>query len=297
MATWSIPSKTLATAPDASIDSSTGVASFPANTSTTTNNVYTITYDAGNGCTQSTTYTVEKSASTCTCDDFVMDTSLMTFDSSGGTLTRNITSYCGVITVSSNKTWATVSVSNGVISVTTPSYEKLEDVGDREATITVKQDGACDKTFTVKQNESTCYWNEYPETIDIGGFNLPSYEGCSYPPFYLRVSCDVDTKTPFCGEGDVSLRNVYITISKPNNDCIKTNTYTVDHRTALGIGDGSTINVDPYEEGGGYLREFKQNKHILRNFIDGLSVSHENIDLSYGNGTTGYRHTVPMTLV
>ena len=72
MAGWSITHKEPSTAPDASIDSSTGVATFPANTSTTTNNAYTITYDAGNGCTQSTTYTVEKSASTCTSSAFTV---------------------------------------------------------------------------------------------------------------------------------------------------------------------------------------------------------------------------------
>jgi hypothetical protein len=58
MATWSITHKEPSTAPDASINSSTCVATFPANTSTTTNNVYTITYDDGNGCTADTTYTV-----------------------------------------------------------------------------------------------------------------------------------------------------------------------------------------------------------------------------------------------
>ena len=64
MATWSITHKEPSTAPEASINSSTGVASFPANTSTTTDNVYTITYDAGNGCTASTTYTVKKKEET-----------------------------------------------------------------------------------------------------------------------------------------------------------------------------------------------------------------------------------------
>ena len=66
MAGWSITHKEPSTAPDASIDSSTGVASFLANTSTTTDNVYTITYDAGNGCTQSTTYTIPKCVPSCT---------------------------------------------------------------------------------------------------------------------------------------------------------------------------------------------------------------------------------------
>ena len=45
----------------ASINQSTGVASFSANTSTTEDKVYTITYTNDNGCTGSTTYTVKKS--------------------------------------------------------------------------------------------------------------------------------------------------------------------------------------------------------------------------------------------
>ena len=56
---WSIIGKTPSTAQSASINSSTGVANFPANPSTTTDNVYTIQYDNGSGCTASTTYTVK----------------------------------------------------------------------------------------------------------------------------------------------------------------------------------------------------------------------------------------------
>lgn len=61
MAGWSITHKEPSTAPNASIDSSTGVATFPANTSTTTDNVYTIVYEDSHGCTASTEYTVKKS--------------------------------------------------------------------------------------------------------------------------------------------------------------------------------------------------------------------------------------------
>ena len=72
MGTWSIIGKTPSTAPDASIGSSDGRASFPANTSTTTDNKYIIQYDNGNGCTETTTYTVKK----CIPEKLIIDPSL-----------------------------------------------------------------------------------------------------------------------------------------------------------------------------------------------------------------------------
>ena len=82
----------------ASINQSTGVASFSANTSTTEDKVYTITYTNDNGCTGSTTYTVKKSPPP-TCQ------SAFTYSTVSGCLD-----------------WARYEVMNGIVSAETESY-------------------------------------------------------------------------------------------------------------------------------------------------------------------------------
>ena len=82
----------------ASINQSTGVASFSANTSTTEDKVYTITYTNDNGCTGSTTYTVKKSPPP-TCQ------SAFTYSTVSGCLD-----------------WARREVINGIVSAETESY-------------------------------------------------------------------------------------------------------------------------------------------------------------------------------
>ena len=82
----------------ASINQSTGVASFSANTSTTEDKVYTITYTNDNGCTGSTTYTVKKSPPP-TCQ------SAFTYSTVSGCLD-----------------WARYEVINGIVSAETESY-------------------------------------------------------------------------------------------------------------------------------------------------------------------------------
>lgn len=82
----------------ASINQSTGVASFSANTSTTEDKVYTITYTNDNGCTGSTTYTVKKSQPP-TCQ------SAFTYSTVSGCLD-----------------WARCEVINGIVSAETESY-------------------------------------------------------------------------------------------------------------------------------------------------------------------------------
>jgi hypothetical protein len=68
----------------ASINQSTGVASFSANTSTTEDKVYTITYTNDNGCTGSTTYKVN-------CGTIAISPKDSSGDSSGSTVNFSAT--------------------------------------------------------------------------------------------------------------------------------------------------------------------------------------------------------------
>ena len=151
MGTWSIsPSSDIA-----SINSSTGEASFGEHTSDVT---YTITYNDSTCGTITDSFTVYKcgTPSTCTCDDLTVNGK--TIDAAGGsdktvaTYTANCVSNIGA---SANEDWVTItSTSGGIIKATVGAY--TDTTQNRTATITItgtSDNGNCSKPATLTQKK------------------------------------------------------------------------------------------------------------------------------------------------
>lgn len=165
MATWTI------TPNDASITND-GMATFPKNTGET-DNTYTITYVGDDGCSASMTCKVPAESKcqpvTCTCDDLIFDGSQVSFPLTGGTQTKEITSSCGEITVSSNVAWCTATTDGNVITLT--ARDNSSGYESRTGTITVMQDGQCNKTFSVYQTYADCVYSPYHLIVETDGLH------------------------------------------------------------------------------------------------------------------------------
>jgi len=165
MATWTI------TPNDASITND-GMATFPKNTGET-DNTYTITYVGDDGCSASMTCKVPAASKcqpvTCTCDDLSFDGSQVSFPLSGGTKTKEIASSCGEITVSSNVPWCTATTDGNIITLA--ASDNSQGSEGRTGTITVKQDGQCNKTFSVYQTYADCVYSNYHLQVETTGLH------------------------------------------------------------------------------------------------------------------------------
>ena len=182
MAGWSITHKEPSTAPDASIDSSTGAASFPANQSTTTDNVYTIQYDNGNGCTETTTYTVKKCVPICTCSASAGGTVQCDASTSLVTVGSYSSSNCSGSWSASHKSGADFlydfSFSNGTISA---KVRQGSTVSTQSGTYAIGIDScSTDVTFTQEKCTPAVVTHEFVVKLKFMNYTTSSWkeDGC-----------------------------------------------------------------------------------------------------------------------
>ena len=222
MGTWSIsPSSDIA-----SINSSTGEASFGEHTSDIT---YTITYNDSTCGSITKRFTVKKcgTPSTCTCDDLTVNGK--TIDSEGGsniTIGTYSTTCVTNIGASADKEWVTnVTSSGGVVKATVGSYGGTTD--DRTATITVtgtaKDEGTCSKTFTLtqkKQGGGTC---GCPTNIssNLSFLRIGGTKATTYSP--SDACFVVDSKPDWIS--NVSIGGGNISVTAITNDDVYRNDY------------------------------------------------------------------------
>ena len=230
MGTWSIsPSSDIA-----SINSSTGEASFGEHTSDIT---YTITYNDSTCGSITKSFTVHKcgTPSTCTCDDLTVNGK--TIDSEGGsniTIGTYSTTCVTNIGASADKEWVTSISANGdAVKATVEEYTST--TVDRSATITVTgttENNTCSKTFTLtqkKQGGGGCTECISPSSNLTFGANTdltksttytPStcdYEIFSKPSWITNVNSSNGTIAMTAETNTEGYRNDYVYFKKPSD--------------------------------------------------------------------------------
>lgn len=237
---WSIATKEPAGAPAASIGESDGKATFPANTSTTTDNVYTITYTDDNGCVETTEYTVKKCVPSCTC----------TASAGGNVQCEASTSLISVGSYTSNNcsgSWSAThksganflydfSFSNGTISA---KVQQGSTTSTQSGTYTIGIDNCThDVTFTQEKCASICKCEDLGLSVSQVSWD-PSETNSQTVTITsascvtnIRVNCDNSHFSVSLGSGSITIapsgQNTSaeeiigtVTVSY-NTDCTKT---------------------------------------------------------------------------